>query len=104
MYVYGKNVAKQMLMDDISIKKAFIYKKSTDSTILKELQDRRIPIKYLEKYELDKMVDGNHQGVVLSIPDYEYCTLDDVILELSYVLARLLVCQELLFLKIAVWM
>ena len=79
MYVYGKNVAKQMLMDDISIKKAFIYKKSTDSTILKELQDRRIPIKYLEKYELDKMVDGNHQGVVLSIPDYEYCTLDDVI-------------------------
>lgn len=79
MYVHGKNVVKQMLEDNIKIKKAFLYKNSTERDIIEQLNKKNIEIKYLEKYELDKIVDGNHQGMIFSIPDYEYTTLDDII-------------------------
>lgn len=79
MYVHGKNVAKQMLEDNIKIKKAFIYKNTNERDIVEQLNKKDIGIKYLEKYELDKIVDGNHQGIILNIPDYEYASLDDII-------------------------
>ena len=79
MYIYGKNVAKQMIEDHLKIKKAFIYKNLKDQEMILELKNTNIPIQYLEKYELDKMVDGNHQGIILSVPDYQYASLDEII-------------------------
>ena len=79
MYIYGKNVAKQMIEDHLKIKKAFIYKNLKDQEMILELKNSNIPIQYLEKYELDKMVDGNHQGIILSVPDYQYASIDEII-------------------------
>lgn len=79
MYIYGKNVAKQMIEDHLKIKKAFIYKNLKDQEMILELKNTNIPIQYLEKYELDKMVDGNHQGIILSVPDYQYESIDEII-------------------------
>ena len=79
MYIYGKNVAKQMIEDHLKIKKAFIYKNLKDQEMILELKNTNIPIQYLEKYELDKMVDGNHQGIILSVPDYQYASIDEII-------------------------
>ncbi|MBD9085288.1 23S rRNA (guanosine(2251)-2'-O)-methyltransferase RlmB [bacterium] len=79
MYIYGKNVAKQMIEDHLKIKKAFIYKNLKDQEMILELKNTNIPIQYLEKYELDKMVDGNHQGIILSVSDYQYASIDEII-------------------------
>ena len=79
MYIYGKNVAKQMIEDHLKIKKAFIYKNLKDQEMILELKNSNIPIQYLEKYELDKMVDGNHQGIILSVSDYQYASIDEII-------------------------
>ena len=29
-------------------------------------------LKYLEKYEMDKIVNGLHQGIILDVDDYKY--------------------------------
>jgi len=81
MYIYGKNVAKEALLEKGKVKKAFVYKKFNDTGLLNELNKQNIKINYLEKYELDNLEKGNHQGIILEVADYEYASLDDVLNE-----------------------
>ena len=79
MYIYGKNVAIETINNKEKIKKAFIYKNFTDNEILNELKKQNVYIKYLEKNEMDKMIDGLHQGVILEVNDFEYNDIDEMI-------------------------
>ena len=79
MFVYGKNVVIETLKNNHPIKKAIIYKNFQDKNIISALQKKNIPIKFVEKFELDKLANGNHQGIMISIPDYEYVSLDELL-------------------------
>ena len=59
MYVYGKNVAKEI---NSKIEKVYVANNFKDKEILKNI---KAPIVYVDKNKLDKMVDGVHQGIVL---------------------------------------
>jgi 23S rRNA (guanosine2251-2'-O)-methyltransferase len=72
MYVFGKNVAKELISNKKTIKKAFLLDNMMDSDIKKELENMNVNITYLKKFEMDKMEKGNHQGVILDIPDFKY--------------------------------
>lgn len=78
MYVYGKNSVNEVLKNNRKIKKAYIYKNFSDKNIISAIQKLNIQIKYLEKYELDKLAKVNHQGIILSVPDYKYYDIDDI--------------------------
>ena len=79
MFVYGKNVVIETLKNNQPIKKAIIYKNFQDKNIISALQKKNIPIKFVEKFGLDKLANGNHQGIMISIPDYEYVSLDELL-------------------------
>lgn len=79
MYVFGKNVAEEVIKKNEKIKKAYIYKDFNDKNLISALQKLKISIVYCEKYELDKLANGNHQGIILSIPDYEYCDPSEMV-------------------------
>lgn len=81
MYVYGKNVAKEMLDTNKKIKQAIVYEKFSDKELLNELLNRNIPIKYGTKKELDNMSHGLHQGIILSVSDFVYAELDSVLVK-----------------------
>lgn len=66
MYVYGKNVAKDI---NQKIEKVYVVNNFKDKEILKNM---KAPIVYVDKSKLDKMVDGVHQGIVLKVADYGY--------------------------------
>lgn len=76
MYVYGKNSVNEVIKKNRKIKKAYIYKNFSDKSIISALQKKNICINYLEKFELDKLAKVNHQGIILSVPDYKYCDID----------------------------
>ncbi len=78
MLVYGKNVVEEILKKNNTIKKAYIYKEFHDSFILSSLQKRNICIFYKTKKELDELAKGNHQGIILDVPDFVYHTLDEL--------------------------
>jgi 23S rRNA (guanosine2251-2'-O)-methyltransferase len=78
MYVFGKNVAKELISNKRDIKKAYLSKNMIDSSIDESLKKLNIKISYLNKNELDKMESGNHQGVILEIPDFSYLTESDM--------------------------
>lgn len=79
MYVFGKNVANELIKKNEKIKKVYIYKNFQDKNIISDLQKKNISITYCEKNELDKLANGNHQGIILSIPDYEYCDVSKMV-------------------------
>lgn len=72
MLVYGRNVLKEL--DKKKIKKIYISSKE----LIPILKDMYLKYDFLPKSSLDKMVSGNHQGIVIDIYDYEYYTLNDI--------------------------
>lgn len=77
MYVYGKNVANEIIKSNKKVQKAFVSKQFKDQTVLEFFKKKNVSVQYLEKYELDKIVDGNHQGIILKVPDYEYVDISE---------------------------
>lgn len=75
MLVYGKNVAKEVVNKKIQIKNVYLQEKFSDDIIN---QLKNYPINYLKKYEMDKKVNGLHQGIILEIPDYKYVKLEEI--------------------------
>ena len=72
MYVYGKNVARDI---NSKVEKVYVTNNFKDKEILKKI---KAPIVYVDKSKLDKMVDGVHQGIVLKIADYEYKDISEL--------------------------
>ena len=78
MYVYGKNVVNDVLKNHKKINKAYLYKNSKEFDLINYLTKNNIKTKFLEKYEMDKIVEGLHQGIILDIDDYEYVDIDEL--------------------------
>lgn len=70
MYIYGKNVAKEYLTNKEKIKKIYLANNFNDADILNRIKNMKV--NYLDKFELDKLVKGNHQGIVLEVEDFKY--------------------------------
>ncbi len=81
MYVYGKNVMRELMNKKKAIQEAFLLKTSVDKNMLDYLNYHQIPYSLCERKKLDQMVSGNHQGIVLKIPEFQYSELEDLLLE-----------------------
>ena len=74
MLVYGKNVLK-----DIEIKKirrVYLAENFKDKEIISYLEQNHIHYFYRNKNQLDKMINGNHQGVIIEMDEYEYASFE----------------------------
>lgn len=79
MYVYGKNVVKEYIEKNEKITEILIYKDFSDRNLISAIQKLNIPIKYKTKIELDRLVKGMHQGIIINVPDYRYASIDEVL-------------------------
>lgn len=79
MFVYGKNVARDLLNGDNYIKEAFLQDNFGDKEIIDLLKIKNIPTKIKTKKQIDDLCSGLNQGIILSIPDYQHSNLDSII-------------------------
>lgn len=79
MYIYGKNVVLETLKNKRKVLNAYVLKSFNDQTIIKSLQNQGIKVNWLDKYDLDKLVKNNHQGIILEVPEYKYANIEDLI-------------------------
>lgn len=79
MYVYGKNVAKELLKNNRKLNKVILATNFNDEEIMNLLKDKKVLVDYLEKYKLDQIEKGNHQGIILEIEDYRYINEKEMI-------------------------
>lgn len=78
MIIIGKNVAKEYLETNNKINKIYICNVFNDKNLISTIQNRRINICYLNKNELDKIDNGNHQGIILDVPEYKYYDFEQI--------------------------
>jgi len=72
MLVYGRNVLKEL--DKKKIRKIYISSKE----LIPYLKEENLKFDIVPKQRLDKMAQGNHQGIVIDIHDYEYYKMSDI--------------------------
>lgn len=79
MFVFGRNVAEEILKSNKKIERIFIQDNFKDEEILRIINKRRIETKVLSKFEMDKKVSGLHQGIILNVEDYKYSNIDEIL-------------------------
>ena len=79
MLVFGKNVALEYLNSDKKIYKAFIQNNFNDYELLNKIKHKNIKVQTLTKFDIDKKVNGLHQGIILDVEDYKYADIYDII-------------------------
>ena len=78
MLVYGKNVARDLLNNNEDIKSIILQDGFDDKEILSLIEKRNIKTNYKAKKEIDDLIDGLHQGIIISIPDYQYHNINSI--------------------------
>jgi len=79
--IYGKNVIKEAIMNREEIKKVYIANNFKDDEIISKLERMQVPIKKISKDQINRMVNGNHQGIVATVKDFDYSEVDELIKE-----------------------
>lgn len=72
MLVYGPNVLKEL--EPKKIKKVY----SSRREIIDFCQKNKITYEFTETNRLNKMIKGNHQGVVIEVYEYDYYQFNDI--------------------------
>ena len=85
MLVYGRNVAKELLQKDKKINKIILQEHFDDKEIISMIENKNLEVEYLPKQKIDRLSNGNHQGIILNIPDYKYKQLAEVIDNSSFI-------------------
>lgn len=79
MIVYGKNVAREVILSKVRINKVFLTKSFNDRGILDFLEKSNIRRIIIDKKEMAMKYGENNQGIVLDIEDFKYSNLDDIL-------------------------
>ncbi len=79
MLVYGRNVALEYLNSNKKIDKVFMQNNFNDYDIINKIKRRNINVQTLNKFDMDKKVNGLHQGIILNVEDYKYADIYDII-------------------------
>ena len=79
MYIGGKNNCSEILKNKIEIKQVLISSSFNDQFIFSELKKNKIETKITDKFQLDKLVSKNHQGIILDIEGFKYSNLEDIV-------------------------
>lgn len=79
MYIYGKNVIKEAILNKRKIHQLFVEKQHKDTIFLSFLKEHNLTYTTLDKGKLGQLVDtGLHQGVVAEIDPYKTYALDQL--------------------------
>ena len=81
MLVYGRNVAKEVLKNNIKVHKIIIREDFDDKSIISLIEKGDYEIESLSKKEFSKFDKYSHQGIILDIEDFKYSELEDFIYE-----------------------
>ena len=85
--IIGRNAVTEALKNNREIEKITVAKGAEGSVkqIVAKAKDKKIPLYYSEKARMDKQAGGGaHQGVIAVVSDYEYCTVDDILVRYPF--------------------
>ncbi len=78
MIIYGKNTVLEALKGNKDIVKVYVTSNNLD-LVKKYTLNKKIEIIVMQSKDMNKMFDGNHQGIACEIMEYGYVSLDEII-------------------------
>ena len=78
MIIYGKNTVLEALKGNKDIVKVYVTSNNLD-LVKKYASNKKIEIIVMQSKDMNKMFDGNHQGIACEIMEYGYVSLDEII-------------------------
>lgn len=78
-YIYGKNTVLLRLQNGASIQKLFLLENSKWTDVMALAKQSATPIAFVSRAALDKMVNGNHQGIVAQVEEYRYFSVEEML-------------------------
>ena len=79
MLVYGRNVCLEFLEKNKKVRKLYIQEGFKDEKLISAIGKLNIEPKILPKYELDRLANGVHQGIIMDVEDFRYTDYHDFI-------------------------
>jgi 23S rRNA (guanosine2251-2'-O)-methyltransferase len=76
-FIYGKNVVREAINANKNIFQLFL--SANNKEIIELAKAKRISYKILDNKELNKLVEGLHQGAVAEVESYQYYSLEDIV-------------------------
>ena len=78
MKVFGKNVFNELKNNLDNIKKVYLSSSFNDKEVIDFIKTNKIPYVTVEKNKFEHMVQGNTQGIILEINEYEYKDIKNI--------------------------
>ena len=72
MYVFGKNVARELLKTNSKIQLAYLVENFDEDDVIDGLKSKQVRVSFLPKKDMDRLERGNHQGIILEVEDFKY--------------------------------
>lgn len=79
MLVYGRNSCKEYLEKNEKVRKIYIQEGFHDENLKLLIENSKIQPIFKSKFELDRLANGNHQGIIIDIGDFVYTDFHDFI-------------------------
>lgn len=79
--IAGRNAVLEAMSGNREIEKLVVQKNSRGvlKDILKKARENGIPIRYEDRSDIDKLFNGQHQGVVAFVAAYKYSSVDEIL-------------------------
>lgn len=75
MKIYGKNVFKELNYE--TVKRIYLSKNFKDQEIVKKIKENKLNYELVDSFKMDKMVKGNHQGIIMLVDDFKYTPIEN---------------------------
>ncbi len=85
MRVFGKNVFNELKSNTKQIKKVYLSPSFKDKDILDFIRENNISYVTVDRKKFDSLAQGNTQGIILEVNEYEYKDLKEMDLSLKKV-------------------
>ncbi len=96
MIIEGKNAVSEALKANVTIEKVMILKDTPTMNyrfIVETCRDKKIKFTYVDKYALDRLSTGHHQGVIAISTDFEYSEIDELLVKKDNKDLLLIICD-----------
>ncbi|MCF0107433.1 MAG: 23S rRNA (guanosine(2251)-2'-O)-methyltransferase RlmB [Bacilli bacterium] len=76
--IFGRNPVKEALRSD-RVLKVYLERGFSDRSVLDIIENKHIPVIYVDRKELDSVCDGVHQGLAADTKGYSYCSIEEIL-------------------------
>ena len=79
MLIYGKNTVTEALKNQKQITKIYLSSDLNDQNLINLAKKAKAEIEFMPRAVMNKKFEGNHQGIVATVVDYEYKELSAIL-------------------------